>query len=70
MTVDWCPKCGAMLPPGTLKCPRCGKRLRKKDNGEYSARDIFWLSATTLGFVLIPILIIVIVAVLCILLSG
>ncbi|HSQ18317.1 MAG TPA: hypothetical protein VLM83_11495, partial [Anaerolineales bacterium] len=58
-----------MLPPGTLKCPRCGKRLRKKDSSEYSAQDIFLLSATTLGFVLIPIVIIIIIAVLCILLS-
>jgi uncharacterized membrane protein YvbJ len=67
--VDWCPKCGAMLTPGTQKCPRCGKRLRKKDGSEYTAQDIFWLSATTLGFVLIPVGIIIVVALLCILLS-
>jgi uncharacterized membrane protein YvbJ len=67
--VDWCSKCGAMLTPGTQKCPRCGKRLRKKDGSEYTAQDIFWLSATTLGFVLIPVGIIIVVALLCILLS-
>jgi hypothetical protein len=58
-----------MLTPGTQKCPRCGKRLRKKDGSEYTAQDIFWLSATTLGFVLIPVGIIIVVALLCILLS-
>jgi uncharacterized OB-fold protein len=69
MTVDWCPKCGAMLTPGTRKCPRCGKRLRKKDESEYTAKDIFWLSATTLVYVLIPIAIIIIVSLLCIFLT-
>jgi hypothetical protein len=59
-----------MLTPGTQKCPRCGKRLRKKDGSEYTAQDIFWLSATTLGFVLIPVGIIIVVALLCILLSS
>lgn len=67
--VDWCPKCGAMLTPGTQKCPRCGKRLRKKDGSEYTARDIFWLSATALGFVFIPVAIVVVVAVMCLLFS-
>jgi uncharacterized membrane protein YvbJ len=64
--VDWCPKCGAMLTPGTQKCPRCGKRLRKKDGSDYTAKDIFWLSATTLGFILIPMVVIIVVALLCI----
>ena len=67
--VDWCPKCGAMLTPGTQQCPRCGKRLRKKDGSDYTAQDIFWLSATTLGFLLIPVAIVIIVAVLCLLFS-
>jgi uncharacterized membrane protein YvbJ len=64
--VDWCPKCGAMLTPGTQKCPRCGKRLRKKDGSDYTAKDIFWLSATTFGFILIPMVVIIVVALLCI----
>ena len=68
--VEWCPKCNAMLTPGTLKCPRCGKRLRKKNGEEYTAADIFWLSFTTLGFVLIPIVIIIIGAIFCIVLSS
>ena len=67
--VNWCPKCGAMLSPDAQRCPRCGKRLRKQNGSDYTARDIFWLSATTLGFILIPLGIVVIVAVLCILLS-
>jgi len=66
---DWCPKCGAMLTPGTKKCPRCGQRLSFKDSSELSFRDIFWLIATTLGYVLIPLVVVIVVAVLCILLS-
>ena len=68
--VEWCPKCNAMLTPGTQKCPRCGKRLRKKNGEEYTAADIFWLSFTTLGLVMIPIVIIIIGAILCIVLSS
>jgi uncharacterized membrane protein YvbJ len=68
--VEWCPKCGAMLAPGTQKCPRCGKKLRKKGGDEYTAADIFWLTFTTLGFILIPVVIIVIVSILCILFSS
>jgi uncharacterized membrane protein YvbJ len=64
--VEWCPKCGAMLTPGTQKCPRCGKRQNKHNGDEPTARDIFWLSATTLGIVLIPLVIVVLVAILCI----
>jgi len=58
-----------MLTPGTIKCPRCGQRLRLKDNSELSIRDIFWLTATTLGYVLIPLVVIIVVAVLCIFLT-
>ena len=65
--VEWCPKCHAQLPPGLDKCPRCGKRLRKKNPDEYTARDIFWLSATTLGFILVPLLVMVVAALICIL---
>lgn len=66
---DWCPHCGAMLTPGTKKCPRCGKRLPRRDNTELSIRDAFWLTLTTLGYVLIPLVVIIVVAVLCILFS-
>ncbi len=58
-----------MLTPGMKKCPRCGQRLRRKDSSELSIRDVFWLSATTLGYVLIPLVVIIVVAALCILLS-
>ena len=68
--VEWCPKCGAMLSPGTDKCPRCGKRLRKQGSEGYTGKDIFWLSLTTLGYVLIPLVIIVVVALLCLWLSN
>ena len=67
--VEYCPRCNAQLPPGLEKCPRCGKRLRSKNGEEYTARDIFWLSISTLGIVLIPMLIIIGIAALCIYLT-
>lgn len=57
--VEFCPKCNAQLPPGLEKCPNCGHLLRSKDKDEYSLRDIFSLSFTTLGIVLLPVLIVI-----------
>lgn len=28
--VDFCPKCGAMLPAGTERCPTCGARVQPR----------------------------------------
>ncbi len=55
--VEYCPKCGAQLPPGLEKCPNCGHRLRRKRGDEYSLRDIALLTCSTLGIVLVPVLI-------------
>jgi len=55
--VEFCPKCNAQLPPGLEKCPNCGHFLRSKDKDEYSLRDIFSLSFSTLGIVLLTVLI-------------
>lgn len=64
--VEWCPKCHAMLAPGTEKCPSCGKRLRKKAGvDEYTGKDIAALSLYVLGIALIPIAVIVTISVLC-----
>ena len=68
--VDWCPKCRAMLPPGLDKCPNCGKKLRSKNPEEWTLGDIFKLTATILGFLLIPIAFVVGVAALCIYLAD
>jgi hypothetical protein len=67
--VEYCPKCNAQLPPGLEKCPRCGKRLHSNSGDQYSGRDIFWLSATTLGIVLIPLIIIIGIGLLCVYLA-
>lgn len=69
----WCPKCNAMLPEGLEACPRCGARLGKAidpttDEIEPNRSDIFWLSAYTIGIVLIPILIGLAIGLICILL--
>ena len=57
--VEFCPKCNAQLPPGLEKCPNCGHRLRSKSVDEYTLRDILTLSITTLGIVLLPVLIVI-----------
>jgi len=57
--VEYCPKCNAQLPPGLQKCPNCGHRLHSTSKDEYSLRDIAWLTFTTLGIVLLPVLIVI-----------
>lgn len=57
--VEYCPKCNAQLPPGLEKCPNCGHRLPSRGKDEYTLRDVIWLTFTTLGIVLIPLLIII-----------
>jgi len=57
--VEWCPKCNAQLPPGLEKCPRCGHKLGDSSKDEYTLHDILSLSATILGIVLLPLLIII-----------
>ena len=65
----WCPNCHAMLPEGLAECPKCGTRLGSPDEeGEIGRKDIFWMSAYTIGIVLIPIVVILIVGLICILL--
>jgi ribosomal protein L40E len=54
--VEYCPKCGAQLPPGLEKCPNCGHRLRRKSSDEYTLRDILHITCLTLGLVLVPVL--------------
>jgi uncharacterized paraquat-inducible protein A len=63
---EWCPKCNAMLPEGLDQCPRCGKRLHRKSNSEYSTRDIAWISAYVLGIVLIPVVLVIIIGLICV----
>jgi RNA polymerase subunit RPABC4/transcription elongation factor Spt4 len=57
--VEYCPKCNAQLPPGLEKCPVCGQRIHSKNKDEYTWRDVFWITFTTLGVVLVPLLIII-----------
>jgi len=66
IVVEYCPKCNAQLPPGLEKCPVCGHRMPSKSKDEITFRDIFWLTATILGFVLLPMLIIIGIVVLII----
>jgi ribosomal protein L40E len=57
--VEYCPKCNAQLPPGLEKCPNCGHRLHSKRKDEYTLKDIVLISATILGILIIPLLIII-----------
>jgi predicted amidophosphoribosyltransferase len=77
---DWCPKCHGMLPPGLETCPRCGAKLDEAQEapafGPYiyqeppqpqvSAKDIFYYSAYIIGILLIPLVIGLILALICI----
>ena len=67
----WCPNCNAMLPEGLEECPRCGAQLSSSGKGGEADNDrslIFWLSAYTIGIVLIPIIAGVVIGLICILL--
>lgn len=67
----WCPECHAMLPEGTQECPRCGTRLedeQPEEHSDFSRSDFFWYSTYTIGIVLIPIIIAVVIGLICILL--
>jgi predicted amidophosphoribosyltransferase len=65
----WCPQCNAMLPEGTQTCPRCGTKLKARgaNEEEVSRRDLVWYSVFSIGVVLIPLLIMVVIGVICVL---
>lgn len=65
----WCPECNAQLPEGLEKCPRCEAQLgtiQPEGGPGFNRSDIFWYSAYTIGIVLIPIVIGVIIGLICI----
>jgi predicted amidophosphoribosyltransferase len=63
---DWCPECNAMLVEGTEVCPRCGTRLSESGKEDsFSSPDIAWFSAYTIAIVLIPLVIGIVIALLC-----
>jgi len=64
---EWCPKCNAMLPPGSRKCPVCGAKLPSSPGDQTSNKEIFWFSAYIIGLALIPLLIALGIGILCIL---
>jgi RNA polymerase subunit RPABC4/transcription elongation factor Spt4 len=62
----WCPDCHAMLIEGTQECPRCGARIRDPQSEEtFNRSDIAWFSAYTIAIILIPIIIAIGIAFLC-----
>lgn len=58
-----------MLAEGTETCPRCGKALNSTpaDDADLSPREIWNLTLYSLRYLLLPVLVIVFVAVLCLL---
>ena len=63
----WCPQCHAMLPEGSAECPRCGANLEtSEEQGEFSRSDIAWFSAYTIGILLIPLIIGLVIGLICI----
>ena len=62
----WCPDCHAMLAEGTEQCPRCGAQINAPESEKaFSKSDIAWFSAYTIAIVLIPILVGIGIALLC-----
>ncbi len=62
--VDFCPKCGAMLPAGTQRCTACGARVQPRIMDErtgFTWSDFFSYSLVAIlfavGALLIPLLI-------------
>lgn len=65
---DWCPDCNAMLVEGTEVCPRCGAQLAGSGKEtDFSGSDIALFSAYTIAILLIPLIIGIGVALLCLL---
>jgi hypothetical protein len=56
-----------MLPEGLDVCPSCGKRLKKKEDSEYSSGDIAWISSYVLAIILIPLILIIVIGIICVL---
>lgn len=65
----WCTRCGAMLAEGTETCPRCGKPLGSTpaDDADLSTKEIWNLTFYSLRYLLLPLLVIVVLAVICLL---
>jgi uncharacterized paraquat-inducible protein A len=63
---EWCPQCNAMLPPGSKECPRCGAKLDGEGEQDVGNKEVFWLSAYTIGIVLIPLIIGLVIGLICI----
>jgi hypothetical protein len=56
-----------MLPEGLEECPRCGARLNPAQKEEEIGRgDVVWISAYTIGILLIPLVVGLLVGLACI----
>ena len=55
-----------MLPPGAKECPRCGAKLAGEGEQGAGNNEVFWLSAYTLGILLIPLVIGLLIGLICI----
>lgn len=63
----WCPKCHAMLAEGSEECPRCGADLRSSaEQEEFNRSDIALFSAYTIGILVIPLIIGLVLGLICI----
>jgi hypothetical protein len=66
-----------MLAAGQDTCPSCETRLRSKqparrrtsDRPDFENRDIFWLSLYMVGIALIPLILVVLAAFVCVMMS-
>ena len=75
----WCPKCNAMLNEGLEKCPICGSRLPAAGKAPASqaasdrpidAADGVQITLFLLGFLLIPVIILIALGLICAVVSN
>jgi hypothetical protein len=65
-THRFCPNCSAILPPQLETCPRCEEDLKNPSAG-ITGRDIFQLTGVILLVAVLPFVILIGVAVVCVL---
>ncbi len=62
----WCPKCNAILPDGTKKCPVCGAKISGSNNpSELSREETRAIFIYIMGIAAIPIVIGILLALIC-----
>ncbi len=63
---QWCPKCSALLPNHLDECPRCQTKLKGGSSSGFTGKDILHISAVMISVGIIPMLVVIAIAFICI----